>query len=393
MLLSLYIESLFDIYTYDIDLTDTDGKGLKFITSPNGYGKTTILNIIHALYSKDWNYFLQLSFRNIRFTFDELIVQIIQHKELLQEEKSDEIEQGIHMEFLMTDKNGKLIVKWEHDHANKENNHDPDSPFGNPLRLHSSIQPCYFIHDNRLYKQNISKLADNTPEKQTAVIANAEDLKNKLANAKSCIADMVTNLTFDKPISQEKYQAAYKELKPFIDNLVKYGLMKTGILAEYQENNAVYLRAIIQAIQQIKTDFELFIQKLQLFENIIARSEFSYKRASIHLNYGYRFVAENKEHTILSLSTLSSGEQHILIMMYEMLFTAPEESLVLLDEPELSFHFLWQSNFLSYLRDIQQLRPRLQWVICTHSPQIFGRKWELSTDLYQLQTQQQTNQE
>lgn len=391
MLHSLYIESLFDIYTYDIDLTDTDGKGLKFITSPNGYGKTTILNIIHALYSKNWSYFLQLSFRNIRFTFDELILQIIQHKESLQEEKSDEIEQRTCMEFIMTDLEGRPIE--EYDHANKEDNNDPDSPFGNPLRLYSGIQPCYFIHDNRLYKQNISKLADNTPEKQTAVIANAEDLKNKLANAKNRIADMLTNLMFGKPISQEEYQAAYEELKPFIDNLVKYGLMKTGILAEYQENNAVYLRAIIQVIQQIKTDFEPFIQKLQLFENIIARSEFSYKRASIHLNYGYRFVAENKEHTILSLSTLSSGEQHILIMIYEMLFTAPEESLVLLDEPELSFHFLWQSNFLSYLRDIQQLRPRLQWVICTHSPQIFGRKWELTTDLYQLQTQQQTNQE
>lgn len=391
MLHSLYIESLFDIYTYDIDLTDTDGKGLKFITSPNGYGKTTILNIIHALYSKNWSYFLQLSFRNIRFTFDESILQIIQHKESLQEEKSDEIEQRTCMEFIMTDLEGRPIE--EYDHANKEDNNDPDTPLGNPLRLYSGIQPCYFIHDNRLYKQNISKLADNTPEKQTAVIANAEDLKNKLANAKSRIADMVTNLTFDKPISQEEYQAAYKELKPFIDNLVKYGLIKTGILAEYQENNAVYLRAIIQVIQQIKTDFEPFIQKLQLFENIIARSEFSYKHINIHINYGYRFVAENKEHTILSLSTLSSGEQHILIMMYEMLFTAPEESLVLLDEPELSFHFLWQSNFLSYLRDIQQLRPRLQWVICTHSPQIFGRKWELSTDLYQLQTQQQTNQE
>ena len=105
----------------------------------------------------------------------------------------------------------------------------------------------------------------------------------------------------------------------------------------------------------------------------------------IHPRYGYRFIAENKEQTILCLDTLSSGEQHLVIMTYELLFKAPEESLMLLDEPELSFHFLWQSNFLNNLQDIRELRPRLQWIICTHSPQIFGRKWDLSVDLYELQ--------
>lgn len=51
MLRSLHIVSLFGIYTYTIDLTDAQGKALKFITSPNGYGKTTLLNLIHAFCS------------------------------------------------------------------------------------------------------------------------------------------------------------------------------------------------------------------------------------------------------------------------------------------------------------------------------------------------------
>lgn len=60
MLQSLHIVSLFGIYTYNIDTIGAKGEGLRFITSPNGYGKTTILELIHAFYSKNWNLYLKI---------------------------------------------------------------------------------------------------------------------------------------------------------------------------------------------------------------------------------------------------------------------------------------------------------------------------------------------
>lgn len=39
MLRSLHIISLFGIYTYTIDFADSQGKGLKFITSQTGMGR------------------------------------------------------------------------------------------------------------------------------------------------------------------------------------------------------------------------------------------------------------------------------------------------------------------------------------------------------------------
>lgn len=62
----------------------------------------------------------------------------------------------------------------------------------------------------------------------------------------------------------------------------------------------------------------------------------------IHPRYGYRFIAENKERTILRSDTLSSGEQHLIIMTYELLFKAPEESLILL--MNLNFRFISFGN-------------------------------------------------
>lgn len=52
MLKSFYIKSLFGLYTYKLDLeSESGGNSIKFITGPNGYGKTTILNILEALYN------------------------------------------------------------------------------------------------------------------------------------------------------------------------------------------------------------------------------------------------------------------------------------------------------------------------------------------------------
>lgn len=90
MLRSLHIISLFGIYTYTIDFADSQGKGLKFITSPNGYGKTTLLNLIHAFYSQNWSLFLQTPFKSITYTLDECVIRITRLQNNEEEENSDE---------------------------------------------------------------------------------------------------------------------------------------------------------------------------------------------------------------------------------------------------------------------------------------------------------------
>lgn len=63
---SLNISGLFTQYSYDIDFTD----GINIITSPNGYGKSTILRIINSLFDLNFYYFFQFPFEKIVFEFD-----------------------------------------------------------------------------------------------------------------------------------------------------------------------------------------------------------------------------------------------------------------------------------------------------------------------------------
>ena len=51
MLNKLEIEGLYGLYNYSLDFTQGVDKRLKIITGPNGYGKTTVLQLIYALFS------------------------------------------------------------------------------------------------------------------------------------------------------------------------------------------------------------------------------------------------------------------------------------------------------------------------------------------------------
>lgn len=73
------------------------------------------------------------------------------------------------------------------------------------------------------------------------------------------------------------------------------------------------------------------------------------------------------------IQKLSSGETQIIILFALMAFEATESSIFIVDEPELSLHPKWQTDFMdSFLR----LRPnKTQVLVATHSPEIVaGRK-------------------
>jgi predicted ATP-binding protein involved in virulence len=82
----------------------------------------------------------------------------------------------------------------------------------------------------------------------------------------------------------------------------------------------------------------------------------------------------------LSPTDLSSGEQHELVLLYELLFKVEPNSLVLIDEPELSLHVGWQSQFLKDLQDIIKLAD-LDVLMATHSPDIIQDRWDLTVEL------------
>ena len=72
---------------------------------------------------------------------------------------------------------------------------------------------------------------------------------------------------------------------------------------------------------------------------------------------------------IINPIDLSSGEQHEVILNYELIFKTEEKSVILIDEPEISLHMMWQRKFIDNLLDIAT-KNHLNIIVATHSADI-----------------------
>jgi predicted ATP-binding protein involved in virulence len=161
-------------------------------------------------------------------------------------------------------------------------------------------------------------------------------------------------------------------------------LKAVGLLENTEEENfeiADDLEAVPKAVlsvnlQDMKTKLKVFddlYTKLATFLDILNERRLSYKKIVISEKEGFTFVNDN--HTTLQATDLSSGEQHELILLYLLLFRVSENSLILIDEPEISLHISWQKDFIEDMKDIIKLR-NFDILVATHSPAIVNGQWD-----------------
>lgn len=139
------------------------------------------------------------------------------------------------------------------------------------------------------------------------------------------------------------------------------------VLSLYVEDTATKLGVLEDLAQRVQI----------LLDNI--NKKFKNKQISIERDNGLIVIGPNKIEK-LSLSALSSGEQHEIVLMYDLLFKVSKNTLVLLDEPELSLHVSWQKSFLDDLAPIIKIA-EFDALIATHSPFIVGDRSDLMVAL------------
>ena len=117
-------------------------------------------------------------------------------------------------------------------------------------------------------------------------------------------------------------------------------------------------------------------KKLGVLDDLAARVELlrdnvngKFLHKSIKIDRETGFTAIGHGNVTLALESLSSGEQHELVLLYDLLFRVRPDTLVLIDEPELSLHVAWQKQFLPDLLKIVQAA-HFDAVIATHSPSL-----------------------
>lgn len=165
------------------------------------------------------------------------------------------------------------------------------------------------------------------------------------------------------------------------ERLSRLGLMReepSPIDADaFTEDNRRMLTLLLEDGEQKIKPFRRLADKAEQLLDTLNR-KLAPKAIRLDVKTGYH-VTSSSGHE-LPLSALSSGEQHELVLLHELLFEAEPDTLVLIDEPELSLHPTWQEEFLPDLLKIARLS-ELDFILATHSPYIIGERTDLMVRL------------
>ena len=181
------------------------------------------------------------------------------------------------------------------------------------------------------------------------------------------------------------------ELKAKLEELAskRRQIIAAGLLTAEQDYTPIFNPQSIDAatksilslysadVEKKLSVFSEVTEKVELFKELVNK-RFSYKQIDIEAQTGFRL--QSSLGRPLLPSDLSSGEQHELVLLYELLFKTKPNALILIDEPELSLHVAWQVEFLKDLTRIIKLSS-FDVILATHSPQIINDRWDLAVEL------------
>ncbi len=429
---SIKVTGLFGLYDHQVTLTR---ERVTVIHGPNGVGKTVFLKLTEAFLRGRYHEISRIPFDAFKITFEDNSFASIQlegnsdsSRKILLEFKPPEgnitttilegslsntqhlaEEVANSVPFLLrtgsgewldrrTDEvlNADEIIAQAYDIApkiiQKWTNQEPSG-----LRNLRSRINVHFIEAQRLIRlSNIAQdwryrpLSDARQQITQTVKAYSNDLKSRLKNASENYGNQAQKLdqTFAQRLLQQKTESlTIEQLKNQMDEVkaTQYRLKKMGILDsadlaqsenEIQTREFATLEPIELSVLSMSTSdtkeklavLEELSKSVDIFLQVLNK-KFTNKKIVLSRESGLAIFDKNQ--APIPITALSSGEQHELVLLYDLLFKVKPDTLVLIDEPELSLHISWQKDFMDDLLAIIKLA-KFDVIMTTHSPFIVG---------------------
>jgi energy-coupling factor transporter ATP-binding protein EcfA2 len=255
---------------------------------------------------------------------------------------------------------------------------------------------CRLIDTHRLFNNETRARSSRDEPMKPAVRTYSEELASDIQNLLASSVSFAQKLDQSFPnrvlerlrtsgpaLPDEAIRQRLAELDKLRERLVSVGLLGSadeGALRSHDQLDEPTRRFLSEYIVDTSEKLNFYsplLVKLELFLRIV-NSRFQFKTVSISDKAGFVFTDINRQ--LLTPESLSSGEQHELVLIYELLFKTRKNTLILIDEPEISLHIAWEKRFLQDLDEIIKLTD-IDALLSTHSPQIIGSRLNLAVQL------------
>lgn len=185
-------------------------------------------------------------------------------------------------------------------------------------------------------------------------------------------------------ISDLKMQDRYSYIVKKYEELSSNGLAVGDQPIEFPQKSSATIRRILNIFlddwEQRLTPLFPLNEKLRVLRSILdTKLEGSGKKTSMGPQGDLRFIAMRTGKPV-KVSSLSSGEQHLVALFTLLLFGTKQGSIVMIDEPEISMHAAWKHAFLDDIELVSEVVD-IQVLIATHSTSIINGRWSLAEEL------------
>jgi ABC-type lipoprotein export system ATPase subunit len=260
--------------------------------------------------------------------------------------------------------------------------------------------PVLFVTDQRLVTE--SRVRRSAPKSsrrttQLAVEAAGSELAERIRAADSNYArasqerdrlfprDLMRAMSKGGDVSVKELDTTIALVSAQRERLREVGLLDDG--AQYEPemtdkglrdpNQRIVMNAVLKATLDKLAVLEGLERRLSAFKAFLD-DRFAPKKMELDRDHGMHFVSGSG----LSVRPrqLSSGEQQMTVLAYEILFRTKPNTLVIIDEPEISLHVLWQDSLLDDLTAMGRAS-NLQFLMATHSPTILANHQNLERTL------------
>lgn len=431
---TLRIEGLYGTFNHEINFTSKDN--IDIILGQNGIGKTTILRIIDMVFNQKLCSLTDLYFMKASFYLDNDVTFFIEAVEDSRGAISDyyvcppQHDAGFLCSDLLEkvkkhvrDSKDFILCDFRNEYDLWIDKKDGRYYTGEEVLWYEkkempgvideflTVYPSWFeeiikensvkfIQTQRLQTQigNIERtFVRRTSDFQNTLKVYSEECKKRMQDLSSKYADkaseldqaypykLVGNIESDCNLKWTEVETSIEEIEAKRKRLENAGLMdktKWEIQKLKKSTNSPYaLRAIDLYIQDSRTKFEIFdeeLRRIELFLDLV-NSRLLKKHVLVRKNIGLTAVSDVTEKDI-PLEKLSSGEQHLIILYFDLIFRMEPYTLIMIDEPEISLHVAWQKRFIGEMKKITALN-KASLLIATHSPTLIGRYWNLTQEL------------
>lgn len=428
MLTRIIVKQLYGRFTYDIKLKD---EGITIVTGPNGYGKSTILKIIDALSSFRLFFFLELEFSEIIIIFNtnkEVVIKkeknilnvdgiIIDINKDMSERKLNRyglrkrgdnwvdirnrkvISQNDIITYLLNeDRDAILDNSLSYLFGFDDDKNKNDSIVEKILEIKELCGDVRLITEQRLFYEQPLNRVDSLRHDENYIVNVIEKAPIKLKEEINKIVDEYSKVSnkldssYPKRlfsaktglVDENEYIDQLHQANKKFEKLNEYNLVDMSLISEdnFEEKHSIALKIYFDDFSEKYKVFEQLIKKIDLFTKII-NDRLNFKRIRVSPENGFEVVDDEFDEKIISLKQLSSGEKQEIILFYDLIFNTKSDLLLLIDEPEISLHIVWQKKFLDDLLEVLNII-KFQAIIATHSPQIISNHWDIQIDLGEL---------